>query len=233
VGLTNPVIPEFAGMFSDRPELEPSSDTSGQPLVTGAWPTAPGAADRTPSRSALPVGEDRIRVALPNLVADVQTAETGNTVSSGLPGAASSPSAAADVFPVGLSAQLFHHVMGSVGSGGQEIVLQLHPPELGDLTVRVLVHGREVSAWFATPQIQVQQAVSQAIGQLQTDLGNVGYNLASASIGADAWSPGGSPGERDEGSLTPQQQGAISKSSGERSSGGPKLSSASGVSIYV
>ena len=112
-------------------------------------------------------------------------------------------------------------------------MLQLHPPELGDLTVRVLLHGREVSAWFATPQIQVQQAISQAIGQLQTDLGSVGYNLASASIGADAWSPSGSPGERDEGSLTPQQQGAINRSSGERSSGGPGLSSASGVSIYV
>src|SRR5262249_48544099 len=131
------------------------------------------------------------------------------------------------------SAQLFHHVIGSVSSGGQEIVLQLHPPELGDLTVRVLVDGREVSAWFAAPQIQVQQAISQAIGQLQTDLGNVGYNLASASIAAEAWNPSGSRDERDEGSPTPQQQGAINRSSGERSLGGPRLSSASGVSIYV
>ena len=193
----------------------------------------PGGAVQAPPPSALRNSEDQVRAAVPNLVVDVHTAETGNAAPGGLPGAASSPSSAANSFPADLSAQLFHHVMGSVGNGGQEVVLRLDPPELGDLTVRVLVHGREVSAWFATPQIQVQQAISQAIGQLQTDLGNAGYNLNSASVGTDAWSPSGSPGERDEGSQTSRQQGAVNRPSAEKSPGRPRLSSASGVSIYV
>ena len=109
-------------------------------------------------------------------------------------------------------------------------MLQLHPPELGDLTVRVLVNGRDVSAWFASPQIQVQQAITQAIGQLHTDLGSAGYNLNSVSVGADAWSPR----ERDNSSPLPQQQrGAANRSRVEESPGSPTLSATSGVSIYV
>ena len=74
--------------------------------------------------------------------------------------------------------------MASNGSG--EMVMRLHPPELGDLTVRVAVSGRDVAAWFASPQPQVQSAISAAIGQLQTNLGNAGYNLNGAWVGADA-----------------------------------------------
>ena len=64
--------------------------------------------------------------------------------------------------------------------------MRLHPPELGDLTVRVAVSGRDVSAWFTSPQPQVQSAISAAIGQLQTNLGNAGYNLNGAWVGGDA-----------------------------------------------
>lgn len=63
--------------------------------------------------------------------------------------------------------------------------MRLHPPELGDLTVRVAVSGRDVAAWFASPQPQVQSAISAAMGQLQTNLGNAGYNLNGAWVGAD------------------------------------------------
>lgn len=73
-----------------------------------------------------------------------------------------------------------------VSNGSGEMVMRLHPPELGDLTVRVAVNGRDVAAWFASPQPQVQSAISTAIGQLQTNLGNAGYNLNGAWVGADA-----------------------------------------------
>ena len=73
-----------------------------------------------------------------------------------------------------------------VSNGSREMVLRLHPPELGDLTVRIAVSGRDVSAWFASPQPQVQSAISAAIGQLQTNLGNAGYNLNGAWVGGDA-----------------------------------------------
>lgn len=228
-GSTDPDISNLGRPISDRSELDPSSDIFGQPLITAAWPTSAGDAVRAPLGSASRNSGGHSRSIAPNLIAEVQISDARNIVSGGLPAEAFSPSSESGLWPTDLSAQLFHHVMGSVDNGGQEVVLQLHPPELGDLTVRVLVHGREVSAWFATPQIQVQQAISQAIEQLQADLGNLGYYLANASVGADA----SSAGEPDDGSLMPQVRGAVDKSSPEKSSGDPSLSAATDVSVYV
>lgn len=71
-------------------------------------------------------------------------------------------------------------------SGSREMVMRLHPPELGDLTVRIAVNGRDVSAWFESPQTQVQAAITDGLGQLHADLGSAGYNLNGAWVGADA-----------------------------------------------
>jgi hypothetical protein len=76
--------------------------------------------------------------------------------------------------------------MRLVGAGSRDVVMHLRPPELGDVTIRVAVSGHEVSAWFASPQPQVQNAISAAIGQLQTDLGNAGFSLSGAWVGGDA-----------------------------------------------
>jgi Flagellar hook-length control protein FliK len=126
---------------------------------------------------------------------------------------------------------LFRHVVGSMGNPGNEVVLYLHPPELGDLTVRVLVSGREVSAWFGTPQVEVQQVISQALGKLHTDLGNAGYTLGSAWVGAD-------PGAGERGSRAPvppfaQKPIAGAKPIASAASTAPIRSSSSGVSVYV
>jgi len=82
--------------------------------------------------------------------------------------------------------QVTGHLLRLMSNGTRDMTMRLHPPELGDLTVRVAVSGREVSAWFASPQPQVQSAISAALGQLQTNLGNAGYNLTGAWVGADA-----------------------------------------------
>lgn len=82
--------------------------------------------------------------------------------------------------------QVANQLVRMVSNGTRDMVMRLHPPELGDLTVRVAVSGRDVSAWFASPQPQVQSAINAALGQLQTDLGNAGYNLSGAWVGADA-----------------------------------------------
>jgi flagellar hook-length control protein FliK len=159
----------------------------------------------------------------------VSIVEPGNIVPGGPTVEASALSSATSVLPTGLSDQVLHHVIGSVDNGGGQIVLQLHPPELGDLTVRILVNGSDVSAWFATPQIQAQQAISEAIGQLQADLGNLGYNLASTSVGAEAWTSR----EPEDGSVTPPQRATLNRASPERSAAGPSPSAVSSLSIYV
>jgi flagellar hook-length control protein FliK len=84
-----------------------------------------------------------------------------------------------------ISNQVAAHLVRLVSSGTQEMVVRLRPAELGDVTVRIALNGRDVSAWFAAPQPQVQTAISAAMGQLQTSLGDAGYNLSGAWVGAD------------------------------------------------
>ena len=129
-----------------------------------------------------------------------------------------------------ISDQLSSHLLRSIQNPDHNVVLRLNPPELGDLTIRVVVSGREVSAWFATPQAQVQQAISQAIGQLHTSLGNAGYDLAGAWVGADA----SNPRERD--SPLPSAQPGDAPARAEpiiAPKAGPGAKAGSGVSIYV
>jgi flagellar hook-length control protein FliK len=129
-----------------------------------------------------------------------------------------------------LADRLSHHLIKLAGGDAHELVLQLHPPELGDVTVGVLVNGRDVSAWFVSPQVQVQQAISEAIGQLHTSLDNAGYSLNGTWIGADARGPG----QWDGTSSTPQpRRSQASRLSADDASELPALSPASRISVYV
>jgi flagellar hook-length control protein FliK len=85
-----------------------------------------------------------------------------------------------------ISDQVTNQLLHLVSNGSREVVMRLHPAELGDLTVRVSVSGRDVSAWFTSAQPQVQGAINGALDQLQTSLGNAGYNLAGAWVGAES-----------------------------------------------
>jgi len=185
----------------------------------------PGAA---PQRSA-PGDREASHVAMSEGQAALAASTTGGSVPliglklEGLSDSGSSSLSA------GLADQLSYQLTGLITSGGHEVVLELHPPELGDLTLRILVNGREVSAWFGSPQLQVQQAINQAIGQLQINLGNAGYSLTGAWVGADAWGPA----EQDESSTLPQQRAGDNQPSLKQSHGSAPLSAVSGVSIFV
>jgi hypothetical protein len=125
--------------------------------------------------------------------------------------------------------QVAGQLVRMVSSGPREIVMRLHPPELGDLTLQVAVSGRDVTAWFETPQPQVQTAISQAIGQLQTDLGNAGYNLNGAWVGSNA-AGSGQPQRRN--SSPPPGPAHVAVPDTSALSGGA-AAPASGMSIYV
>lgn len=102
---------------------------------------------------------------------------------------AAPPAGADAASPVAVADQVAAHLVRLVSSGSRDMVLRLRPPELGDVTVRVAVAGRDVSAWFASPQPQVQDAISAALGQLHSSLGDAGYNLNGAWVGSDGASP--------------------------------------------
>jgi flagellar hook-length control protein FliK len=157
------------------------------PLVTPGQPGAGDANDSTATGSV-----DRGRSALIGAGADAGNTATAADSFNATAALATAPTTAAPTSVIGstgsadIAAQVSDHLARLASAGSGEMVMRLHPPELGDLTVRVAVSGRDVSAWFTSPEPQVQTAISNAMGQLQTDLGNAGYNLNGAWVGADA-----------------------------------------------
>lgn len=150
-------------------------------------------------------------------------------------GSSAAPAAGADSTSLtGASDQLADQVAGQlvrmVSIGPREMVMRLHPPELGDLTLRVAVSGRDVTAWFASPQPQVQSAISSALGQLQTDLGNAGYNLHGAWVGADA---AGARQQRQSPGAPPLPAAAAARVLSPAASSAGSRPRTSGMSIYV
>jgi hypothetical protein len=154
---------------------------SGQPGsgdAFGSGTFGAGERGRYTSVAATSAAGDAATVAAP--AADSSTAATTAASST-----APAPDASETVTGA-ITDQVTSHLLRLVSNGSRDMVMRLHPPELGDLTVRVTVSGRDVSAWFASPQPQVESAISAALGQLQTNLGNAGYNLTGAWVGADA-----------------------------------------------
>ena len=163
-------------------------------------------------------------------IAAAVAGSASNTAAGNLPPENSPNTSVATPLPDNLPDQLLSSVIGSIQSPGREIVLRLDPPDLGNLTVRVVVSGHEVAAWFATPQVQLQQAIGQAIGQLHTDLSNAGYTLSAAWVGADASNP------RDREASLPLPARERLAATGVKPETPPTAEivfSRSGVSIYV
>jgi flagellar hook-length control protein FliK len=131
--------------------------------------------------------------------------------------------------PGGVSDQVAAHLVRMVSSASRDMVMRLRPPELGDVTVRIAVTGRDVSAWFASPQPQVQSVISAAIGQLQTSLGDAGYNLSGAWVG------GGATNAQQErpSPPTPAASRVSSTAAAIPSGAAAQLPAASGLNIYV
>ncbi|HZK90496.1 MAG TPA: flagellar hook-length control protein FliK [Stellaceae bacterium] len=141
---------------------------------------------------------------------------------------APTPALTSDVATSTVRGQVADALVRLASSGSREMVIRLHPAELGDLTVRVAVNGRDVTAWFASPQPQVQSAISDAMGQLQAGLGNAGYNLSGAWVGGDG---SGAWRQSARSSPSPSVPAATGDVSRPGVAGSRPLSS--GMSIYV
>jgi hypothetical protein len=233
--LLGPVTPAaLAPGASLQPPAHLDALTAGLPILpvqpsagAGVFGAGLGRGDRYADRSAPAAGVTVAR--------DAEAAGTLNAGGAATP-ASASPAAADASAPVSadltdsIAGQVSGHLLRLVSSGSREMVMRLHPPELGDLTVRIAVSGRDVSAWFESAQAQVQAAVSGGIAQLHADLGNAGYNLSGAWVGADA----SNARQQEAASPAPLPPGATPAAPGFASSGAViSPSAASGVSIYV
>ena len=143
------------------------------------------------------------------------------------PAAAAAPAAGVEAAAT-VASQVAGHVVRLVSSSSREMVMRLHPPELGEVTVRVVVNGRDVSAWFASPQPHVQTAIADGIGQLQAGLDNAGYHLNGAWVGA-----GASGRRQPAGNPPPAAQMPVAAGGLDTGMTAASRPSASGLNIYV
>jgi flagellar hook-length control protein FliK len=222
-----PVLPA-----APNSNLPPSVPVALSGLAQGLPPVAADQAGAG-SGDAAAGGEGRgrfVTVAASENSRATEAAALGTTAE--LPAAPNAPTAVASPATImGASAtatvsdQVASHVARLVAGSSREMVLRLHPPELGEVTVHVAVNGRDVSAWFGSPQPQVQTAIADGLGQLQAGLGNAGYNLSGAWVGADA-----SGARQQTGSLSPSTGAPPVIDTGMSAASRP---SASGLNIYV
>jgi flagellar hook-length control protein FliK len=67
--------------------------------------------------------------------------------------------------------------------GDQRVSLQLHPAELGPLTVELRVRDGQADIQFLSPHLQVRSAVSEALPQLREALAHQGIALGETGVG--------------------------------------------------
>ncbi|MCA1772864.1 MAG: flagellar hook-length control protein FliK [Halomonas sp.] len=140
-------------------------------------------------------------------------------------GSAANPTPAAVNTPVTSPAwpqQLGQQLVQFAQRGGDQLVqMQLHPAELGALSISLKVGEQGAQAHFLSSHAQVRQIIEQAIPQLREALAEQGISLGETSVGEQRESseqgfaqqqtgPGGQPGveggEEGSGSLAPTIQ---------------------------
>ncbi len=64
--------------------------------------------------------------------------------------------------------------------------IQISPPELGPIEVRVSVHGTQASVWFGAAQADTRSALEQALPRLHQLFGAQGLALADAGVSRES-----------------------------------------------
>jgi flagellar hook-length control protein FliK len=231
--LTDAAAAAFGATGTDRSRpsgtavaTSPTAVPATEPTAGSLPPVLVGADAGRGGRTGTPLGDitgSRVSVAI---------ALTNTGIGEVQQAAAAPPVAASEATPDNGTTEVINQITsqlaGSLGAGKLDVVLRLHPPELGELNVRMQVDGRAVTAWFQSPAPQVQQALSQGMEQLQAGLANAGFSLTDAWIGGDAWrSRGGATASRPPRPLGDDE--AAPATTNSAAAQGPAI----GVSLYV
>lgn len=97
--------------------------------------------------------------------------------------------------------------------------LQVNPPQLGPIEVRILMSGDQATVSFAAVQPQTREAIQQALPVLATSFASQGLSLGQASVGRDhlpqQGGQGGSTGSAGgQSGLTATAVGSVESSAG-------------------
>jgi flagellar hook-length control protein FliK len=82
------------------------------------------------------------------------------------------------------------------GQQVQSATLQLDPPELGSLQVKLQIANEQVSVTFVSPHASTRDALEQSLPRLREMLAEQGMSLGESFVNDQ--SSGGSKGEKDE-----------------------------------
>ncbi|MDI5922803.1 flagellar hook-length control protein FliK [Halomonas sp. LR5S13] len=133
---------------------------------------------------------------------------------------ATTPNAQANI-PTPVSSPAWPQQLGqqlvrlSQSGGEQRVELQLHPAELGPLSVSLKMGDQGAQAQFISAHAQVRQALEQAIPQLREALAEQGISLGETSVGEQ---------RNGNGDSAPRQPGDMLASAGpdESDEGAPR-----------
>jgi flagellar hook-length control protein FliK len=93
--------------------------------------------------------------------------------------------------PRQLAYELVGRLRMAVREEGKEIRLQLRPPELGNLTIRVVMHDGVLQAHIAADRPEAAKLLEQSLGHLEDMLADRGFELGGVDV--DAGGPGFDP----------------------------------------
>jgi flagellar hook-length control protein FliK len=79
--------------------------------------------------------------------------------------------------------QVSQKVVWMVAGGEQSASLTLNPPDLGPMQVVLNVNGDQASVTFSSNQLEVRQALENALPRLREMMGESGIALGSATVG--------------------------------------------------
>ncbi|MGD9788685.1 MAG: flagellar hook-length control protein FliK [Sulfuricellaceae bacterium] len=87
----------------------------------------------------------------------------------------------------GWSGELGQKVVWMVGQQKQSAELQLNPPNLGPLEVRISLNQDQMSATFVSHHAAVREAIEAALPRLREMLADNGIALGNVSVGAESF----------------------------------------------
>ena len=69
-----------------------------------------------------------------------------------------------------------------IDTGNLRADLQLTPPDLGELRIKIELHGQDTRVWLHLTQPDARAAIEQALPRLQELLDSGGLNLSEANV---------------------------------------------------
>lgn len=176
-----PAIPAAAATVTitlSRQEAPVAARAERAPASTAPSVTSPGATVPPPAAATPPAAPaSGAEAPAPAVSPPVHPTSPGPVPAAGHVGLPSGVTSAAE-----LAHELGARMRMAVREGGRELVVNLRPPELGHLTVRVTMIDGSLTAHITADRPDAARLLQQSLQQLGAVLGDLGYNLDGLDV---------------------------------------------------